>query len=143
MGLVKWRLKDGGLPERLSVRLIPADDDYQPARPSCRDDRLYGPKAGFRRPSMEVPTNKQLIERIKSGEVRVGTIPCPPDRIPALGDTVRFREAVFDHFSVARLVPDGEAVSAVLTSVFDMGEPYFRFTLCTLQWDAKSPAERG
>ncbi len=54
-----------------------------------------------------------------AGTVSVGLIPCPSDHLPALGDTVTFREATFEHFSTPILVPQGSSVAATLTSVYD------------------------
>lgn len=89
---------------------------------------------------MDVPTAKPLLEKIKAGEVRVGLIPCPPDHLPALGDVVTFREAIFDDFSVSSLVPNGDSASVRLASVYDTHNTYLGFTLCTLRWDAAEPS---
>jgi hypothetical protein len=66
---------------------------------------------------MDVLTHKPLLEKIDARTVSVGLIPCPPDHLPAVGDTVTFREATFEHFSAPTLVPHGSSVAATLTSV--------------------------
>lgn len=83
---------------------------------------------------MDVLTHKPLLEKIEAGTVAVGTIPCPPDCLPAVGNTVTFREATFELFSPPAFVPHGRSVAARLTSVYDTEYPYRDFTLCTLRW---------
>ena len=83
---------------------------------------------------MDVPTHKPLLENIAAGTVSVGLIPCPPDRLPAVGDKVTFLEADFEHLSDPTLVPQGSSVAATLTSVYDTDTAYRGSTLCTLRW---------
>jgi hypothetical protein len=83
---------------------------------------------------MDVPTTTALLERIKNGEIRVGLIPCPADRLPVPGDVLTFREAIFE-LGAPSLVPNGGSASVTLTAVYDTHEPYLGFTLCTLRWD--------
>ncbi len=85
---------------------------------------------------MDVPTEKTLLERIKAGKVREGTIPYPPDQVPAVGDIVTFREATWA-FGIPSRVPNGDWFSVTLTSVLESPMPrYFGSTLWELQWDA-------
>ncbi len=102
--------------------------------------------------AIDVRTHKPLLEEIEAGTVSVGTIPCSPDRIPAVGEKIKFREATFEHFCAPTLVPHGNSVSATLTSVFDTHIPDGDFTLCTLKWavgdeplsrQTQSPEELG
>jgi hypothetical protein len=68
---------------------------------------------------MEVPTVKTLLDRIRSAEVALGLISCPPHLIPTSEDTVTFREATFDSFGIPTFVPSGDQTVVRLTSVFD------------------------
>lgn len=86
-------------------------------------------------PVLEIPTERTLLDRIRAGEVLVGLIPCPADRLPVAGETVRFLEAVFE-FDFPKLVPLGGWIDVALTSVFNTGDEYRGSPLCTLRWNA-------
>jgi hypothetical protein len=53
---------------------------------------------------------------------------------------VTFREAIFEHFCVSSLVPNGDSASVTLSSVYDTHDAYLGFTLCTLRRDDEDPA---
>lgn len=91
--------------------------------------------APSREPVPEVPTERGLLDRIRAGDTLVGEIPCPADRLPVAGDTVRFLEAVFV-FDFPRLTPLGDRIDATLTSVFNTGREYRGSPLCVLRWEA-------
>jgi hypothetical protein len=90
---------------------------------------------------VDVPTNKPLLEKIKAGQVRVGTIPCHADHLPSPGERMTFREATFG-IGVPNPVPNGDSVSVTLTSVVDTHTPYLGYTLCTLRWDSEESVEK-
>ena len=90
--------------------------------------------------TMEIPTDKALLDRIKSGDVRVGLVPCPVDRIPDPGDRITFLEATFE-FGNPTLVPFGRSVSASLTSVSKSRDEYRGDPLCTLRWETSPVVE--
>ena len=83
---------------------------------------------------MNVPTDKRLLEKITAGNRSASIIPCPPDRPPAVGDTVRFQQATFDCFDVPTVVPQGHALPATLTSVYDTRCIYRDSPLWSLRW---------
>jgi hypothetical protein len=96
-------------------------------------DRAYVESKGDL--NMLNPTERSLLQRIKSGKVDVGILPVLPDLAGiGPGDILTFREATFSVHQIPTFVPGGESVSMRITKAEDTGEKYGGCRLYSFRW---------
>lgn len=144
-------LKDSGLPreERLFARVPKATNDkiaYLAKRWGSGDtlstadviiktvELAYHKAKGDR--TMNVPTEKKLLQQIKAGREDRGILPVPPDESIGVGDILTFREAIFDLHQIPTLVADGDAVSMRITKADDTGNKHGGWRLYGFRWES-------
>jgi hypothetical protein len=84
--------------------------------------------------TMNVPTERNLLQQIKAGREDRGILPVPPDESIGVGDILTFREATFDHHQIPTLVPNGDAVSMRIIKANDTGDKHGGWRLYAFRW---------
>jgi hypothetical protein len=83
---------------------------------------------------MDMPTKKDLLEKIKAGKVVQATIPVPAGKGLAVGDRLPFVEATFDQFGIPTHVAGGDSSSVVLKKTLDTGRVHGSSRLFEVEW---------
>jgi hypothetical protein len=84
---------------------------------------------------LEFPLGKSDLDAIKRGRTRDTAIPASPKDPPAVGDRVKFVQAMYDPFGELLLVPNGDSVLVELTEVRDTGEKWGNDRIYDITWD--------
>jgi len=102
-------------------------------------DQAYFRAKGNR--SMNVPTEKNLLQQIKAGHQDRGILPVPPDESIGVGDILNFQEATFDAHQIPSFVPNGDEISMQITKADDTGGKYGGHRLYGFRWQPLMPPQ--
>lgn len=87
--------------------------------------------------SMEFPTDRHELKKMREGTRDFALVPVPPDDTLAVGDTVTFYEAASDPFGFPVDMPNGERLSIDLTEVTKQADQWAGHDLYRIFWDPK------
>lgn len=82
---------------------------------------------------MRFPMAKEILGKIKAGELTQACVPIRVPGEPKVGDKVIFSEATFNQHGVETFVPVGDSLSVILTRVEAQTS-----TIFFLEWNAVS-----
>jgi hypothetical protein len=84
--------------------------------------------------TMSVPTEKMLLQQIKTGTENRGILPVAPDESVGVGDILTFREATFSLHRIPTLVSNGDSLSMRVIKGEDTGDKYGGSRLHEFWW---------